>query len=246
MNEALNLAGEGIDREYSEESASTRRKFVAGAGATIGGMGLLGMGLNTGTAFAAKNDVQTILNVAATAEVLATIVNTVGPEKIALDQTTKNNIESAARQELIHYETLVSVGGEALTKQIWVPNAVLGSKKGLLEALVFGDQIFINAYLIATTEFAKAGEQKLARYTGEFMGVEAVHRALALQSLGFVGNDRAFMRYAFPNIEKAVERLQSKGFGFGAEGSAPGEFYDYDVVSQRTPDPRFVNTKAPS
>ncbi len=36
---------------------------------------------------------------------------------------------------------------------------------------------------------------KFARYTAEIMATEAVHRALALQSLGKLGNDRVFMKY---------------------------------------------------
>jgi hypothetical protein len=76
---------------------------------------------------------------------------------------------------------------------IWVPDSVFASPEGLLNTLVAGDQIFINAYLIGTTAFAKAKDKKAARFTGEFMGAEAVHRALALQSLGQLGNDRAFM-----------------------------------------------------
>ena len=108
-----------------------------------------------------------------------------------------------------------------------------------------GDQIFVNAYLIGTTSFAKRGDATTARYTSEFMGVEAVHRALALQSLGQLGNDRAFMRYKFTNINAAVKLLLNAGFGFGKEGAAPGAFYDFDEVSKRTPAPSGVNTLKP-
>jgi hypothetical protein len=93
------------------------------------------------------------------------------------------------------------------------------------------------------------------------MGAEAVHRALALQSLGRPGNDRVFMRFGqreetpglpttgspgFYKITDAVTLLESVGFGFGKEGSRAGAFYDFDEVSRRTPDPAFVNTRTPS
>lgn len=243
MSYTENIAYQAIDEEFAGESASTRRKFVGGAATTLGGMGLLG--LTAGQASAKKmlkNDPQTILNVAATAEVLATIVNTVGAERVVLDSVTKANVEAAAYQELIHYKTLRAVGGRPATKKIWVPDAVFSSSTGLLSTLVIGDQIFINAYLIGTTVFAEAGEGKLARYTGEFMGSEAVHRALALQSLGQLGNDRAFMKYKFTGINAAPRILQSKGFGFGKEGASPGAFYDFDDVKKRTPAPSGVNT----
>ena len=243
-NEAVGMAYQAIEEEYANEAASTRRKFVAGAGATLGGMGLLGW-TQADIALAAKNDPQEILNIAATAEVLATIVNTVGAEVVSLDDTTKANVQAAARHELIHFETLKAVGAKELTQKIWVPDAVFASKEGLLNTLVVGDQIFINAYLIGLTTFAKAKDAKFARYAAEFMGVEAVHRALALQSLGKLGNDRAFMAYEFRKIGKAVELLLGAGFGFGAEGSAPGQFYNYKQVSKRTPNPDAVNTIAP-
>ena len=195
------------------------------------------------------------MNVAATAEVLATIVNTVGAERVALDSVTLANVRSAAAEEKLHYQTLVSsaVGAVPVTKRIWVPNEVFASPTSLLTTLVVGDQIFINAYLLAGTVFARAGGtrgSKFARYAAEFMGVEAVHRALALQSLGRLGNDRGFMKFGqreevggLPNtgqagffkIADAVTQLEAAGFGFGKAGSKAGAFYDYDAVSPRTP-----------
>ncbi len=244
MSEAVNIAYEAIDETNSDESASTRRRFVGGAAATLGSMGLLG--LSHAEDAMAKNNAKTILNIAATAEVLATIVNTVGNERVTLDAVTKRNIEAAAREELIHYQVLTqSLGAKPATKTIWVPDAVFASPEGLLNTLVTGDQIFINAYLIGTTAFAKAKEKKFARFTGEFMGAEAVHRALALQSLGQLGNDRAFMAFEFTKIETAVSLLEGAGFGFGTQGATPGAFYNFDEVSARTPDPAGVNTRTP-
>jgi len=255
----LNLAYSAIDREYSGESAHTRRQLVGAAALGLGGIAAASV---PGVAVAASkrrggtNDPQTILNIAATAEVLATIVNTVGPEKVKLDRTTKRNVKAAAYEELIHYNTLDSLGGEPVSKMIWVPNAVFKNKRSLLETLEVGDQIFINAYLIATTVFGDAGDGETARYAAEFMGVEAVHRALARQSLGKLGNDRAFMKYddveqargapnkgqaGFTDVTVAAEQLQAAGFGFGEKGAKPGKFYDFDEVKERTPSPGAVN-----
>ncbi len=246
MSNPENIAYEAIDNEFAAESASTRRKFVGGAAATLGSMGLLGLSGSPAAAKAmSKNDPQTILNVAATAEVLATIVNTVGGERVALGSVEKANIDAAAYEEFIHYKVLRSVGGRPLTKKIWVPDAVFASQTNLLTTLVIGDQVFINAYLIGVTTFAEAGESKFARFAGEFMGAEAVHRALAKQSLGQLGNDRAFMKYKFTGINAAPRILQEKGFGFGKEGAGPGAFYDFDEVEQRTPAPSAVNTLKP-
>jgi len=261
-------AGQAIDDVFASESAATRRRFVAGAAGVIGGMGFLGATAPGALATHGKNHqgpntVENILAIAATAEVLATIVNTVGPEKVKLDATTKRNIEAAARHEIIHYNTLTSLGGKELTKKIWIPNEVFSSQENLLGTLAVGDQIFVNAYLIAVTVFARPGGNttaRLSRIAAEFMAVESVHRALALQSLGKLGNDRVYAKFAqreavaglattgapgFYDITEAPKILAGAGFGFGAEGSKPGQFYEFDEVSKRTPDPADVNTRSP-
>lgn len=256
----LEMAYDAVDREYSGESAHTRRQLVGAAALGLGGLAAASV---PGAALAAgkrrgsnPNDPQTILNIAATAEVLATIVNTVGAEEVKLDRTTRRNVKAAAYEELIHFNVLESLGGVPASKKIWVPNAVFKNATGLLETLEVGDQIFINAYLIATTVFGDAGDGTTARYTAEFMGVEAVHRALARQSLGKLGNDRAFMKYddteqapgapnkgtaGFTDVNVAAQQLQNAGFGFGEKGATPGRFYQFDEVKQRTPQPKGVN-----
>ena len=143
---------------------------------------------------------------------------------------------------------------------IHVPDEVFSSPQALLTTLAVGDQVFINAYLLATTVFARAGTlsgSKFARYTAEIMATEAVHRALALQSLGKLGNDRVYAKFSqredveglpttgtpgFFKIDDAVTILQSAGFGFGVAGSKPGQMYSYDEVSARTPKDVDVNT----
>lgn len=261
MTDGLNRVYEEIETQHANESAATRRQLVAGAAGVLGGMGLLGVVPQLAEARHSV-DPQELLNIAATAEVLATIVNTVGGERVTLDPITKANVDAAAREELIHYQVLTSraVGGEELTKRIWVPDEVFASRENFLTTLVAGDQIFINAYLIGTTTFGNDGNGRLARITAEFMGAEAVHRALALQSLGVLGNDRVFMKYSqreenrtdpffnkpgFRRIGTAVTYLQQAGFGFGEQGRTPGAFYDFDDVSRRTPDPEGVNTRTP-
>jgi hypothetical protein len=270
-----------IDDVHKDKSAHTRRSMIAGTSALLGTMGLLAWSEEADAAHATvppgteePNTPQTILNIAATAEVLATIVNTVGAERVNLNALDLNalelkNIESAAFEEKIHYQVLTSddVGGKELTKRIWVPDSVFANRTNFFGALTVGDQIFINAYLLATTVFARGGtgiQSRYARFAAEFMGVEAVHRALAIQSLSggsTTGNDRAFMKFSqnepattvpntgqpgFTRINVAVEQLQGAGFGFGEEGASPGAFYEYDEVSARTPEPSVVNTRTPA
>ncbi len=263
MSEDLGFVYETIDKQHKEKSAHTRRQLVAGAAATLGGMGLLSLPGAAHAQESGNNNPQTILNVAATAEVLATIVNTIGAEKrlgLQRNQQTHRNIRSAAREELIHYNVLVASGGKALTKRIWVPDSVFRDSLELLQTLQAGDQVFVNAYLIATRTFGNAGNGRLATVAAEFMGVEAVHRALARQSLGLLGNDRVFMKFdqretafgapnrgqeGFSDILGAVAQLEAFGFGFGKQGKGRGRFYEFDEVSRRVPNDDELNTFEP-
>lgn len=257
MSDALNLVSKTLDEQYVDQPARTRRQFVKGATATLAGLGVVGA--FPVAAAARHNSTQTILNVAASAEVLATIVNTIGFERgLGGDPVTQRNIRAAAREELIHYEKLVSYGGEAASKRIWVPDAVFANRTNFLNTLQVGDDIFVRAYLVATEAFGDRGNGELAITAAQFMGVEAVHRALARQSLGLLGNDRVFMpehqretapgspvqgqRIGFEKITVAVKRLKAAGFGFGEKGAEPGTFYDFDAVKQRTPNDPDLNT----
>ncbi len=247
MSEGLDLVHRTIEQETADVPSRTRRQVIGATAAALGGIGLMGTLPSAALAADAptnpNNTTQNILNVAATAEVLATIVNTIGFRRgIVEDEVTQRNIRAAAQEELRHYDVLVDqLGAKPATTFIWVPNAVFANAENLLNTLVVGDQIFINAYLIGVGAFAKA-DPKLAAVPAEFMGAEAVHRALALQSLGKLGNDRIFMRVEFTDILDAVARLEAAGFGFGKKGDRPGKFYNFNEVRKRTPTDPDVNT----
>ena len=262
MSEAFNLVARAIEEEHAESSPVTRRKLVGGTAAMLGGMGLLGaMPSIAKAAGSSANSTANILTVATSAEVLATIVNTVGAQKhLGGDAVTQRNIRAAAREELIHYEVLVSVGGKAVATKIWVPDAVFANRTNFLNTLQVGDQIFVNAYLIGTEAFARRAEHQLAITAAQFMGVEGVHRALARQSLGLLGNDRVFMKEetketapgapnrgqpGFEHILTAVAQLEAAGFGFGTKGPTPGQFYDFNQVRKHTPNDPDLNTFLP-
>jgi len=99
------------------------------------------------------------------------------------------------------------------------------------------ETLFIDAYLIGITTFAKAKQDKLARYAGEILGVEAEHRALARYaqsvvdgkalSRATVPNDKGFETYTIKSMSGIVATLEKAGFGFGKQGATPGQFVDY-------------------
>jgi len=203
---------------------------------------------------------QQTLNVAATVEVLTTIVTTIAPQKLTLPLPAIDTVGAAAREELAHHEVLTrEFGARPATHRVWLPDAVFTSPRSLFETLVVGEQICINLYLIATTVWARRGSPFLARVGAELVGNEAVHRALARQALGLQPNDRGFMKYnqtdhadgpgsgttGFTTPQDAIQGFEAAGVGFGAKGSTPGAFYDFGTVRQNTPRPSFVNTLRP-
>lgn len=268
MSDALNDAYDSIDRSHADRDAATRRRFVAGAAATIGSMGLLGLPdmadarhrrARRAGAPELRGNLQEILNVAASVEVLATCINTLAHERgTAGDEVTKRNVAAAGRHELLHHDELVQdFGARPVATRVFIPDAIFASRTNLLRAVQNGDGIFINIYLIATTIAGQRGNGRLARAASEIMGVEAVHRALARQSLGLLGNDRAFIRFrqpesadgapdlgrpGFTDVREAFTRLEAAGIGFDKATSAPGRFYDFNELRKRTPNPPDVNT----
>jgi hypothetical protein len=267
MPEATDHLFDTIDRQHARAPATTRRALIRTTAAALGSMGLIGAATDDafgGVRTDPSNSVANLATVAATAEALATVVNTLGAEKLAgtLDPVTLRNVRAAAQQEKNHFELLTSrtVGAKPATTAFWVPDEVFASPANLLTTLVVGDQVVINGYLLGVTIFARAGTRsasRLARYCAEIMATEAVHRALALQSLGRLGNDRTYAKFSqreqvaglpttgapgFYKILDAVTILESAGFGFGKPGSKPGTRYEYAEVSARTPSDPDVNT----
>jgi hypothetical protein len=261
MSDPIAYSLETLDDLHAGESASTRRQVVAGAAAALGGLGLLALpGVADATPHRIKGRPQEILNTAASVEVLATCINTIAHERgLGEDETTKRNIAAAGRHELLHHDQLVErFGAVPASYHVYIPDAVFASRTNLLRAVQNGDGIFINLYLIATTVFGNRGNGTVARWASETMGVEAVHRALARQSLGLLGNDRAFIRFrqpeeavgapdlgrpGFTDVREAFVRLAAAGVGFGQATGVPGQFYDFHELRRRTPDPEDVNTR---
>ncbi len=250
----------GGELEAATRGFSRRQLLLAG------GVGAVGAALGVAPRAAAQisgpfsGTTQEAINVAATVEVLTTIVTTTALQKVTLPKAAIDTVGAASREELEHYLVLTGqFGGHAATHRVWVPDGLFFDPTSLFQTLVVGEQICINLYLVATTIWAQNGHVGLARAGAELVGNEAVHRALARQALGLQPNDRAFMKYnqldqadgpghgttGFTSPQGAIQSFQAAGIGFGAKGKAPGAFYDFDTVRQHTPNPGFVNTPAP-
>jgi hypothetical protein len=208
------------------------RRLSAGA-ASFGVLGLAACGgssKSSSTAAAAPatsaDKLATLVNTAITAEALAvTYLSGLLQNNLIPKQFTKV-IKAANQAEYDHFKALQSLGAKPLTTKFWAPNAFFDKSK-VFATIETAETLFVNAYLIAMTKFAKAGKSDQARYAGEILGTEAEHLALSRFAQGKLPNNDAFMGYEITTIDGIVKALGSVGVGFGKKGSKPGKFYEF-------------------
>ena len=224
--------------EDSKTSKHTRLGLLKTAAVGAAAVGVFGPA-SSALAAVSKRDgdsINTVVTTAVTAEALAVTVLTAA---IKSSPGTKVApfipvLKSANYTEFRHFQVLGSLGAKPLTTKFWIPNAALGAKNiNLFKTLEVAEMLFVNAYLIGITTFAKAKQDKLARYAGEILGTEAEHRVLAryaesvINGLKHVPNNVGFETYRFKTMASIVGELEKAGFGFGKQGAAPGAFYDF-------------------
>jgi hypothetical protein len=180
----------------------------------------------SGSSSSSADKLGTLVNTAITAEALAVTYLSGLLQSHLIPKQFVKVIEAANQTEYDHFTALRSLGAKPLTTKFWAPNAFFDKKK-VFATIETAEGLFVNAYLIAMTEFAKAGKSDEARYAGEILGTEAEHLALARFAQGKVPNDRGFMAYDITTIDGIVKALGDAGIGLGQKGSAPGKFYEF-------------------
>jgi len=172
--------------ETSFNTRRSRRGFLQGAVAT--GVAATGVGLFTQTAGAQStpaDSIQTILDIAATAETLAVTFYSNGVANSAalgLTTTQLNDIKAALIEEQIHLNLFKASGGHNL-----VEPAVFSFPKGPttftdLSAFLSTQQqlegVFDSAFIAASYEFVQLGHPELARLAVQIAMIESEHRVL--------------------------------------------------------------------
>lgn len=224
--------------EDAGTAKNTRAALLKKAAVGAVGLGVLGPA-SAALAAAGRSEadnVKSLVTTAVTAEALAVTVLTAAVKAIPGTPPEKFRavLKAANTTEFRHFEVLSSLGAKPLTTRFWIPNAALGDKNvNLFKTIEAAETIFVNAYLLGITIFAKAKQDKLARYAGEILGTEAEHRVLARAAQGDlygskqVPNDRAFELYTLKTTSAHVAALEKAGFGFGKQGATPGQFADF-------------------
>jgi hypothetical protein len=224
--------------EGSGTSKTTRSGLIKHAMVGAAAVGVFGPASSALVAVTRQSgdSISTVITTAITAEALAVSVLTAA---VKTSPGTKAEpfipvLKAANTAEYDHYKALASLGAKPLTTRFWVPNAALGAANvNLFTTLEVAETLFINAYLIGITTFAKAKKDAYARYAGEVLGVEAEHRVLAryaetvINGVKQVPNNLGFEVYKYKTMAAIVGELEKAGFGFGKQSSAPGQFVDF-------------------
>lgn len=198
----------------------------------------------------ACESVQTIINIAVTAEAFAVTalggaLANAASGKLALNAEQIQTLTAARAEEQAHYQYLINAGAQPLTTTFTVPDPkIVTDVPTFLTTLITLEEAFIAAYLAAAQEFAILGEARLAQVALQIGAVEAEHRAgvrfYAIQAgvISGVPNDVAFEKSLFTSVGEAAAALQQLGFigGSGERITYPGPgAIDFTGVTQLQP-----------
>lgn len=193
--------------------ASARRRFLKNSaiGGGVAAASFAGIfGINTASAaHDAKDDPQTILNLAATAETLAVTFYysalTAGKFKLAADDV--RYLRLALDAEKYHLDFLNSAGGKSLTDKFYVPANVLTDVNVFVKTGLAAETAFVGAYLAATRRFAELGAARVAATTAQHAVSEGQHLTLIRDIAGLVPNDLGLPAPIYYSVSDAVPTL---------------------------------------
>lgn len=187
---------------------------------------------------------------ALTVTLLTELLRRVNKNSGSVPAGVKAVFEGAYAAEVDHFR-FTRAHWRPTTTKFWIPDAFFGGSGNKLsltsvgQALVAGETLFVNLYLIGVTVFAQAGQDTFARYSAELAGCESEHRVLAETLLDATPpNNVGFEVYSLHSPHGIEHALEGAGVGFGVKGSAPGQFYQLAHPIMKPPLP--INANKPS
>jgi hypothetical protein len=189
--------------------------------------------VNQANSSGAKAAIQTILNIAITAEELAVIFysNAIKNANIlGLSNAGFLDIEAALIEEQIHQLFLAKQGAKALTNKFSFPfgNDTFRNFTHFITVQQQLEALFVAAYLAAGKEFAQLGRPDLVQIAAQIGGVEAEHRAIG-RAIGGLrpANNRGFETLLVNTVADAPAILKKDGF----LNPMPGNSFEFKSVS---------------
>jgi Ferritin-like domain len=194
--------------------------------------------------YGAPDSIQTILNIAATAEQLGVTFYALAlknADELELGKTARADFRAAKVEEQIHLKFLLANGAQPLTGKFSFPyggNTFMDfdrfiSVQQLLETL------FVAAYIAAAKEFAMLGRPDLVQAAMQIGTIESEHRAVGRAIAGLQpANNRAFSPALLKKVGDAPNVLKQKGFLSPTYGNSfyfPNDSMDYTGVEMYSP-----------
>ncbi len=220
-----------MDIDQLKSGSFSRRSLLKGAASLSGGLMMASFASLFGIKSAEaghdrKDDPQLILNLAATAETLATTFYyaALTSAKFRLDDEDILYLKLALDAEKYHLDFLMANGGRALTNQFYVPANLLNDAALFVKVGADAETAFVGAYLAATRRFAELGADRLAGTTAQHACSEAQHLALVREIGGFAPNNLPLPLPIYYNVSDAVPTLApflQGGAGFIGPVMAP-------------------------
>ena len=215
-----------IDQQVSRRKL-LKTSAVVGAGMAAGFAGIFG---NGSTAFAAHNkedSVETIINLAATAELLAvtTYYTALTAGALGLSNAERRFLTAALDSELTHYEVLTSLGAKPAATAFYTANGMFANRSTFVAVLDTAETLFIGAYVAASRRFAELGQPNLAAVATQTAVVEGQHHALIRQmNPALLPNDISYAQPIFYNVSDVAPNATpflAGGSGFSGPTTAP-------------------------
>jgi hypothetical protein len=183
--------------------------------------------------YSSPDSIQTILNVAVTAETLAVtfykeVLN--HPDWLGLGNTARKDLQAALVEEAIHREFLLKQGAKPLTTRFSFPYGwdTFHHFDKFIQTQQLLEAHFVAAYLAAVKEFAMLNRPDLALIASQIGGVEAEHRVVGRAIAGWApANNRVFETALLNKVSDAVTALKNHGF-LNTSHNSYWDYEDYD------------------
>lgn len=180
---------------------------------------------------ATDDDTQTIINLAATAELFATthyLAAINNAEALGLADVQIDYMKAGFLAEQDHYELLTSLGAVPVFTEFYVPEMLFADIDLFAQITEIAETTFVSAYLAANRIWSQSADTAAFAVTAaQIASVEAEHRALVRQIGGLLANNQSYAQYQFSNVSDAVPVLlpflDGSGEGFVGPIAPPTE-----------------------
>lgn len=204
----------------------SRRSFLKG-GAAVSAAAIFNGAFGFSRVFGKQmedDDLQTIINLASTAELfasthyLAAINNAAA---LGLDDAQTAYMKAGFLAEWDHYTLLTSLGAEPVVTEFYVPETLFSDKALFAAITEVAETTFVGAYLAAVRIWSQSADTTpFAVTAAQIACVEAEHRAFARELGMLPANNTSYAIYNAFNVSSVVPTLQAflDGSGEGFVG----------------------------